>query len=91
MLNEINFIHPKLLILMGRLSYETFFKSVLNKKPTVTLSNYIDHIVEIEKFSLEDGLNVYILPIQHASGANPSFNKMLKNRPLIKAIKKVLN
>jgi len=61
MLNEINFIHPKLLILMGRLSYETFFKSVLNKKPTVTLSNYIDHIVEIEKFSLEDGLNVYIL------------------------------
>lgn len=90
LMQEIDILQPKLLLLMGKVSYETFYQKVLNKSPTLTLSQYVSSITTLENFCI-NGRNIFILPIQHASGANPSFKSMLKNTTLTNAIKAVLN
>jgi len=91
-LNEISLIRPKLLLLMGRISYEIFFKHILNENIEYSLSKYIS-IIEDSKIPSRviNNIIIYILPIQHASGANPRFSKMIQNKTLIDKIIKCLN
>lgn len=92
LIKEIELIKPKLLLLMGKSSRDSFFQYILNAPYPDSLSNHIFEIVQvgrIPQFQLGNG-SMYILPIQHASGANPRFRSMLDNGKLIKLIKEVL-
>lgn len=92
LINEINIIKPKLLLLMGRVSYETFFKYILKEKLELPLSKYISKIEYSEiPCKIIGSRNIYILPIQHASGANPKFNNLINNKNIIDKIIKCLN
>lgn len=89
LLQEIEIIKPKLILLMGKLSYENFFNHILLEKPKVNLTEYINSLTSIPIFNV-NGTIVHVLPIQHASGANPRFNKMTKNELLIEKIIRTL-
>lgn len=92
LIKEITMIKPKLLLLMGKASRDGFFDYVLNAKYPPLLSEHILKIIragEIPVFSLGN-LNLRVLPIQHASGANPHFRSMMEDDRLIKLIKEVL-
>ncbi len=88
LLEEIKLIKPKLLLLMGRLSYENFFNNFLKILPPKPLTEYID---TIEDILFIEPMNVHVLPIQHASGANPRFGEMINNEFLIEKIQAILN
>jgi len=89
-LEEINLIKPKLILLMGRQSAVTFFKYILKEKFQYKFSDYIDLIIQTEiPEKIINNLKVYVLPIQHASGANPSFKKIFDS-VLINKIKNIL-
>ena len=90
--SEINIIKPKLILLMGKLSTQTFFEHILKDKNKQSLTDLINQITiknkipEIELFGHTFGY----LPIQHASGLNPNFLKMCNNEKLISLIKDYL-
>lgn len=90
--SEINIIKPKLILLMGKLSTRTFFEQILKYKNKQSLTDLINQIIvnnnipEIELF----GNTIAYLPIQHASGLNPNFQKMCNNEKLISLIKDYL-
>lgn len=87
--HEIDLIKPKLILLMGNTAYGSFYNSFLKIIPERTLSE------EIEKISKDKGYKKYkcipIIPIQHSSGANPRFSKMLENKDLISLIQWILS
>lgn len=85
---EIELIKPKIILLMGKVSYETFYNHFLKIKPKEILSNKINLISKSKQFETYKGIPV--IPIQHASGANPRFNQMLKNKKLVELIKKII-
>lgn len=92
LLNEIRIIKPKLILLMGRASTQTFFRYILKNENKLTLTDLINQIIsknEIPKTNIL-GNEIAYLPIQHASGANPNFGKMCSNEKLITLIKKFL-
>lgn len=90
--SEINIIKPKLMLLMGKISTQTFFEQVLKKPNKFSLTYLIDQIIidnnipEVEIF----GNKIAYLPIQHASGLNPNFQKMCTNEKLITLINNYL-
>ena len=91
--NEIKFVKPKLLLLMGRLSISTFFKFVLSIEEKRSTNEIIGDIINksiIPTFDI-NGQKIGILPIQHASGINPQYSAMLKNMKLINLIEELLN
>lgn len=90
MQQEIFILKPKIILLMGRISYENFFLHILKEKPVLTLSEYIDKINYINTERKFGELSLEVLPIQHPSGANPGFNKMLNNSLIIDKIKNVI-
>ena len=86
--SEINLIKPKIILLMGRLSTQTFYKYILKKENKLSLTALIDQIIienKIPKINIF-GNEIAYLPIQHASPANPWFKKMCKNEKLITLI-----
>jgi uracil-DNA glycosylase len=93
LIKEIELIKPKLLLLMGRVSRDSFFQYVLETKHPQSLSEHIDSIVQdgkIPRFSL-GCLSLYVLPIQHASGRNwRRFRSMIEDDSLIDLIRGVL-
>lgn len=90
--SEISIIKPKLILLMGKLSTQTFYEYILKFKNKQSLTDQIGQIIankkipEIELF----GIRIGYLPIQHASGLNPNFQKMCNNESLISLIKDYL-
>jgi len=89
---EIMMINPKLLLLMGKASRDNFFEYFLNEKYPSSLSDHISNIIqgrEIPAFTVNNS-TLHVLPIQHASGANPRFPSMINDRNLIKLIVEVL-
>ena len=90
--NELKIIKPKLLLLMGRLSITTFYKYVLKEKTIASTNVMINTITtsnKVSEFELSWG-KVGYLPLQHASGLNPNYNTMLRNKKYIKLIRKYL-
>ncbi len=85
---EIEIIKPKLILLMGRTAYTTFYNYFLNINSYRNLTKEIDYISSTKTFNRYN--NIPIIPIQHSSGANPRFNNMLKNMDLIKIISDIL-
>lgn len=86
--SEINLIKPKLILLMGRLSTQTFYKYILKKECKLSLTSMINQIVVEGKIPTINifGNEIAYLPIQHASPVNPNFKKMCKNENLITLI-----
>jgi len=93
LIREIEIIKPKLILLMGKASRDTFFDYVLKVRYPQSLTEHIQSIVkngELPQFTL-GGFDFRVLPIQHASGANPRFHVMLSDTKLIKVIKEVID
>lgn len=92
LIKEIMMIKPRLLLLMGKASRDSFFDYVLKDMYPLSLSEHISDIVQARKipaFSVGN-LTLHVLPIQHASGANPRFHSMMDDNRLIELIKEVL-
>lgn len=92
LIKEIELIKPKLLLLMGKVSCDSFFQYVLETKHPQSLSEHIDSIVQdgkISRFSL-GCLSLYVLPIQHAAGRNWRFRNMIEDDSLIDLIRELL-
>jgi len=92
LVNEMELIGPRLLLLMGKASRDTFFDYVLEVQYPESLTEHIQEIVHARRIPLfkVGELSLYVLPIQHASGANPRFRSMLQNHRLIEMVKEVL-
>jgi len=92
LMNEIMIIQPKLLLLMGKASRDSFFDYFLNAAYPPSLSDHISEIIQIGKIPafVVGGLTLPVLPIQHASGANPRFQSMINDNRLLELIIGVL-
>jgi uracil-DNA glycosylase len=93
LIKELELIRPKLLLLMGKTSRDTFFDYVIKTGYPKSLTEHIQSIVrngELPWFTLGN-FGFHLLPIQHASGANPRFHSMLNDTKLIKLIGKALD
>jgi len=93
LIREIELIGPRLLLLMGKASRDTFFDYVLKIKYSQSLTEHIQSIVQngkLPRFAL-GGFDLHVLPIQHASGANPRFRSMLNDTRLVELVKEVLD
>lgn len=85
---EIELVSPKVIFLMGKTSYETFYKSFLSLEKTEQLSNKIENLKINWKF---DEYNwIPLIPLQHASWANPRYNSMLHDTQYISLIRWLL-
>jgi uracil-DNA glycosylase len=92
LIKEIQLMKPTLVLLMGKASRDSFFKHILHVPYPNSLSAHIDSIVEsraIPYFYL-GGIGVYVLPIQHSSGANPRFYGMMNNDRLVELVVEAL-
>jgi len=89
---EIALIKPKLLLLMGDKSRQAFYKAFAERPSKDTLHAHVERIVASGRIPIHQigEVQVSVLPIQHASGANPHFYGMLKNAPLIRLIQGLL-
>jgi len=90
---EIEFIGPRLLLLMGKASRDAFYSYVVNAEHPRSLTEHISRIVNegsIPRLTL-GSISLYVLPIQHASGSNPRFHSMLQDHGLIELIREVLD
>ncbi len=92
LIKEITMIKPRLLLLMGKASRDSFFHYVLKLPYPPSRSKHILDIVQARKIPEfpVGNLNLHVLPIQHASGANPRFHSMMDNNRLIELIEEVL-
>lgn len=92
LLEELKLIEPRLLLLMGKASRDSFYKYVLHMSHPNSLSEHIHEIVQngsIPRFNLHNR-DLFIVPIQHPSGANPQFLKMFNNEKIIELIREIL-
>lgn len=90
--NEITIIQPKLLLLMGKASRDSFFDYFLDTAYPPSLSDHISEIIQSGKIPAFPVGNStpYVLPIQHASGANPRFQSMINDNRLVEIITGIL-
>lgn len=93
LVRELELIRPRLLLLMGKASRDAFFSYVVKAEYPQSLTEHISSIVENGKIPrcAPGSFSFYVLPIQHASGANPRFHSMLQDRRLIELMKGVLD
>ena len=92
LIKEIMMIKPRLLLLMGKASRDSFFDHVLKVRYPTSLTEHISDIAQTGKipaFSVGN-LTLHVLPIQHASGANPRFRIMMDDNRLVELITEVL-
>jgi len=86
---EIDIVDPKIIFLMGKSSYESFYRYFLNQDPKLNLTKKIEMTARNREYELYKA-KYPIIPIQHASGANPRFPGMCKNRELLDLIRNIL-
>ena len=79
---EIQIIQPKLIILVGSVSCESFYKNVMNNESI----KFSDKVCVIDKYN-----NANIVSIYHPSGLSRGFYPMLKNDLLFKSLNELLN
>lgn len=88
LVDELRIIRPRLLLLMGKTSRDNFYEYYLEMSYPKSLTEHLHHIVAervLPRFTIGQ-LNVYVLPIHHASGANPGFAIMRANDVLVNMI-----
>lgn len=92
LIRELELIEPKLVLLMGRASRDSFFEQILNFPYLSSLSAHINallHSNTIPQFQI-GRITTRVMPIQHASGANPRFYSMVRNSELTSLIREAL-
>lgn len=92
LIREIKLIRPKVLLLMGKKSRDTFYTYFMKQQYPPSLNDHINQIIgtrHVPEITISDTI-IKVLPIQHASGANPSFKKMAENIEFIQLIKGTL-
>lgn len=91
--SEISIIKPKLILLMGNKSRTAFYRAFLGVQDVSTLGADINVILKngVVPELVIGGRIVHYLPIQHASGVNPAFSRMLRNEGLVELIRGLLN
>jgi len=91
-IKEIMMIKPRLILLMGKASRDSFFDYVLKIRYPSSLTEHISDIAQTGKIPVLSvgNLTLYVLPIQHASGANPGFRSMMDDNRYIKLLREVL-
>lgn len=82
LLKEIGLIKPKIILLMGKSSRDSFFKYILCKESYPPFS---EHVGIINYYN-----GIPVIPIQHASGANPNYSRMLKDESLVYKIEEII-
>ena len=82
LIQEIELIKPKIILLMGKSSRDAFYKYILNNENYPPFSEQVG--------SLDTYNDIPVVPIQHASGANPRFSRMLKDTSLVNKIDEIL-
>ncbi len=89
---EIRLIKPKLILLMGEKSRRAFYQIFLRENRNDNLNTHLESIVSKRIIPKKEvaGYEVYVLPIQHASGANRFFLSMAQDKKLVGLIKEVL-
>lgn len=92
LLGEIEIMKPKLLLLMGRTSRDTFYRFVMNSAHPGSINEHISKLVSDKKLPKHEFGNhtISVAPISHASGANPNFRDLMSNDILIGLIKEAL-
>ena len=92
LIRELELIKPKLVLLMGKASRDSFFEQILNSPYPTSLSVHINNIVDSDTvYQFQIGrITTHIMPIQHASGANPRFYSMARNIKLTSLIREAL-
>lgn len=89
---ELQLVEPKLVLLMGKPSRDSFFKCILKQPQSKPLSEHIAEITRsgnVPQFNIVNK-NIHALPIQHPSTRNPRFKEMTHNNELIELIKEIL-
>lgn len=92
LLEEIDLIEPRVPLLMGKESRDSFYGSILRIPYPTSLSGHIEEVAstqQLPSFQLL-GRNVFVSPIQHPSGANPKFHGVIQNSKFIELIKGAL-
>ncbi len=84
LIQEIELIKPKIILLMGKSSRDSFYKFVLKKSYPLRFTEYVGNIDYYNK-------DIPVISVQHASGANPRFKRMLEDESIIQKIKKIIN
>jgi hypothetical protein len=89
---ELALLKPRLVLLMGKVARDSFFRFYLDEGHPPTLKEHIEEVKSAETLPEKTlrGQRFYVCPIQHASGANPGFKLMLKDKVLIKTISEAL-
>lgn len=89
---EIHLLSPSLILLMGDVCRKSFYDSFFGERRRDTLTAHISQVVKRTKFdSIEiGGRLIKVFPIQHASGANPNFRKMLKSKKIVTLIRRAI-
>ena len=95
LMRELELIKPKMILLMGKTCRDSFMKYICNDITfPSSLSEHIKKIIDENRvpqyYLSEMQSDIYVIPIQHSSGANPRFFEMAANTILIKLIREVL-
>ena len=89
---EIQIVEPNLVLLMGKVSRDTFYRYILKEIRPKSLSKHISEIANnkvLPQYIINKS-HIFVLPIQHPSISNPHFKKMMQNDELIQIIREVL-
>jgi uracil-DNA glycosylase len=92
LIREIEIIKPKLLILMGKTSRDTFFRFVLHIPYPKILEEHISQVVSsgvLPEHAVGNHV-IRVIPLLHASGANPRFRDLMSNGRFITLIREAL-
>lgn len=86
---EIKLIKPKLILLMGKASRDSFYEHILRIDYPSSLTEHIEDIVDKRHLSTFEG--IALIPIQHPSGRNLKFQQMFMNKKLVNLIEEALD
>lgn len=92
LLQEIEAIIPKLILLMGGKSRNSFYRFYMKEQHPSGLTDHITRVARSGSISsiMVSERRIPVLPIQHASGLNPYYDKMVRDEEYIQLIRGIL-
>jgi uracil-DNA glycosylase len=95
---EIEIVQPKIILLLGKKSFRTFFKHVLKKDIPGSISHYFANLAPGAVGGLEKYMDAIVVPFYHPSPANGRFmswwkvwNPRLLEAPQIRALQRIVS
>lgn len=89
---ELSVVKPRVILLMGDKARRAFYSHFMGQQLAMPLGQHLGIIVRSKKvpsIRIRD-VEASVLPIQHASGANPAFWRMLERTELVELIREAL-